>query len=240
MHGKASLCDNSVAKKATMNVLTKLICYQSLWLACKASNCGAVVLCNLCTSSTHPYLTLPALPLMIRVECLLQGIMHRDIKPENLLLSEEYEVKLADFGLAINVDAQSPISRVGTLDYMAPEVGLPFLCFLFVPLSHLSCAYCTGVLTSCISSIGHTPTALEFPLWIVHPLLTCLLRWTFPFGCFIHLSCAYCPKGPPLDAQPRDVAMYRGLCLVLPMPLSLRQGESSLHSWIRSAPASIV
>ncbi|DBA67828.1 hypothetical protein WJX79_008032 [Trebouxia sp. C0005] len=51
-----------------------------------------------------------------------KGIMHRDIKPENLLLSEEYEVKLADFGLAINTDAQAPISRVGTLDYMAPEI----------------------------------------------------------------------------------------------------------------------
>ena len=52
--------------------------------------------------------------------------MHRDIKPENLLLSEEYEVKLADFGLAINTDAQAPISRVGTLDYMSPEV-----CYIF-------------------------------------------------------------------------------------------------------------
>jgi len=58
----------------------------------------------------------------------LQGIMHRDIKPENLLLSEEYEVKLADFGLAINTDAQAPISRVGTLDYMAPEVLHLCLC----------------------------------------------------------------------------------------------------------------
>ncbi len=58
----------------------------------------------------------------------MQGIMHRDIKPENLLLSEEYEVKLADFGLAINTDAQAPISRVGTLDYMAPEVLHLCLC----------------------------------------------------------------------------------------------------------------
>lgn len=54
--------------------------------------------------------------------------MHRDIKPENLLLSEEYEVKLADFGLAIDIDAQAPLSRVGTLDYMAPEVGLLPVC----------------------------------------------------------------------------------------------------------------
>ena len=51
-------------------------------------------------------------------------MMHRDIKPENLLLNEDYEVKLADFGLAINIDLQAPLSRVGTLDYMAPEVFL--------------------------------------------------------------------------------------------------------------------
>ena len=68
--------------------------------------------------------------------------MHRDIKPENLLLSEEYEVKLADFGLAINTDAQAPISRVGTLDYMAPEVDQPFalcLAFYFNSLCLLLC-----------------------------------------------------------------------------------------------------
>ena len=77
---------------------------------------------------------------------MLQGIMHRDIKPENLLLSEEYEVKLADFGLAINIDAQAPISRVGTLDYMAPEVGLPFLWCL-----------------TCLSSTCCVPTPLDWP-----------------------------------------------------------------------------
>lgn len=65
-----------------------------------------------------------AIAAVVDMPVVLQNMMHRDIKPENLLLSEEYEVKLADFGLAINIDLQAPLSRVGTLDYMAPEVSL--------------------------------------------------------------------------------------------------------------------
>ena len=49
--------------------------------------------------------------------------MHRDIKPENMLLTGDYEVRLADFGLAIDTALESPMSRVGTLDYMPPEVS---------------------------------------------------------------------------------------------------------------------
>ena len=116
--------------------------------------------------------------------------MHRDIKPENLLLSEEYEVKLADFGLAINIDAQAPISRVGTLDYMAPEVGLPLLCCPFVPFSHQSCAYCTEVPPLDVFSLCHMPTALDFPLWIAHPLGMCLLHWSPTFACTAKRYCA--------------------------------------------------
>lgn len=54
----------------------------------------------------------------------LQGIIHRDIKPENILIGEGGDVKLADFGLAINVDKERPVTRAGTLDYMAPEVSI--------------------------------------------------------------------------------------------------------------------
>lgn len=51
-----------------------------------------------------------------------QGIVHRDIKPENLLISAQGKVKLADFGLSINSTTERPVTRLGTLDYMAPEV----------------------------------------------------------------------------------------------------------------------
>ena len=52
-----------------------------------------------------------------------QGILHRDIKPENNLLTSRGEVKLADFGLALDLQRETPRSCVGTLDYMPPEVS---------------------------------------------------------------------------------------------------------------------
>ncbi|KAG2490371.1 hypothetical protein HYH03_011173 [Edaphochlamys debaryana] len=51
-----------------------------------------------------------------------QGIIHRDIKPENILLGANKTVKVADFGLSINIHHERPVTRAGTLDYMAPEV----------------------------------------------------------------------------------------------------------------------
>lgn len=53
----------------------------------------------------------------------VQGIIHRDIKPENILLMSDHSIKLADFGLSIDATSERPVTRAGTLDYMAPEVS---------------------------------------------------------------------------------------------------------------------
>ncbi len=52
----------------------------------------------------------------------IHHIIHRDIKPENVLLSATGEVRLADFGTAIQCEVEVPFLAVGTLDFMAPEV----------------------------------------------------------------------------------------------------------------------
>lgn len=54
------------------------------------------------------------------------GLIHRDIKPENVLISDRGQVKVADFGLARAVTAQSNAATtglvIGTVSYIAPEL----------------------------------------------------------------------------------------------------------------------
>ena len=53
--------------------------------------------------------------------CHSLGITHRDIKPENIMFGSDGEVRLVDFGLA--KDSQAQMSEcVGTLCFIAPEV----------------------------------------------------------------------------------------------------------------------
>lgn len=51
--------------------------------------------------------------------------MHRDIKPENLILvdnSNDFNIKLADFGLAALTSDELIYKRCGTPGYVAPEI----------------------------------------------------------------------------------------------------------------------
>jgi len=55
------------------------------------------------------------------------GLIHRDVKPENVLLADDGRVKVADFGLARAVTAETQHSTnagvlIGTVSYLAPEL----------------------------------------------------------------------------------------------------------------------
>uniref|UniRef100_A0A8C5BKR6 calcium/calmodulin-dependent protein kinase n=1 Tax=Gadus morhua TaxID=8049 RepID=A0A8C5BKR6_GADMO len=61
------------------------------------------------------------------LHCHQMGVVHRDLKPENLLLASKLKgaaVKLADFGLAIEVQSeqQAWFGFAGTPGYLSPEV----------------------------------------------------------------------------------------------------------------------
>lgn len=59
-------------------------------------------------------------------------VCHRDIKPENLLIGNNFDLKIADFGFAGPIQGRDGsgflYTKLGTLNYMAPEVlaNLPY------------------------------------------------------------------------------------------------------------------
>ena len=58
--------------------------------------------------------------------CYQQGISHRDLKPENLMISQDSDMKIADFGFAGPANGRDGKgylkTKLGTGHYMAPEI----------------------------------------------------------------------------------------------------------------------
>ncbi|KAJ1346217.1 Aurora/IPL1- protein kinase 2 [Parelaphostrongylus tenuis] len=54
--------------------------------------------------------------------CHEKKVIHRDIKPENLLIGDDGQLKIADFGWSVHAPNQKRQTMCGTLDYLPPEM----------------------------------------------------------------------------------------------------------------------
>lgn len=107
------------------------------------------------------------LPLLSALGWLHQhGVVHRDIKPENAVFDTRGDLKLIDFGLAMQEGDKDEMLRAGTIGYMAPEV--------------LACAGGAGSkpLDAALSAAGYGAAS---DVWSVGALLYELLVGRLPF-----------------------------------------------------------
>ena len=68
------------------------------------------------------------------------GVLHRDIKPANILVTENMDIKITDFGAAISASAdQTAVAGIGSPAYMSPQQVKDH------PLNHQTDIYSLGV-----------------------------------------------------------------------------------------------
>jgi len=80
-----------------------------------------------------------------------RGIIHRDIKPANILLTEESDIKISDFGAALTIHTDTTqISGIGSPAYMSPEQ------LQEAPLTHQTDMFSLGVVIYQLLT-GHLP-----------------------------------------------------------------------------------
>jgi serine/threonine protein kinase len=110
-----------------------------------------------------------------------EGLIHRDIKPANILYTGETNIKIVDFGAAINkVSDRTMVGNVGSPAYMAPE-----LITGEGAASHQSDIYALGVtmyylLTAKLPFTGTNPASLMYSIVNTEPDRPSALREGVP------------------------------------------------------------
>ena len=92
------------------------------------------------------------------------GLVHRDVKPSNILINDENNCLLTDFGLAKKVEATENLTHtgsvLGTPTYMSPEQCAD------KPLDGRSDVYALGIILFEMAT-GHVPFKAETPLTLL-------------------------------------------------------------------------
>ncbi|HET6166455.1 MAG TPA: Stk1 family PASTA domain-containing Ser/Thr kinase [Marmoricola sp.] len=94
------------------------------------------------------------------------GMIHRDVKPENVLLADDGRIKVADFGLARAVNAETQHTAtggvlIGTVSYLSPELVVDG------KADARSDVYATGVMLYEMLT-GHKPHQAESPIQVAY------------------------------------------------------------------------
>jgi non-specific serine/threonine protein kinase len=98
-----------------------------------------------------------------------QGVVHRDIKPANIMVDRQDNVKITDFGLALNVnkkghDDSTFIMGVGSPAYMSPEQIKSY------PLNQKTDLYSLGVVLFHLLT-GRLPFRAKHPAQLVYKII---------------------------------------------------------------------
>ncbi|XP_062081767.1 protein kinase STUNTED-like [Humulus lupulus] len=165
-----------------------------------------------------------------------QPVIHRDIKSANILLSNEFEAKLSDFGLAIWGPITSSFLTqgdvVGTFGYLAPEY------FMYGKVSDKIDVYAFGVVLLELLS-GRRPINSDSPKG-----QESLVMWAKPI---LESRDVKALLDPDLDGKVDEVQMKRmvlaaTLCLIRSSRLrpsiiqimKILKGEEDIEKWANS------